>query len=287
MRHFEYVKPTTIEEATRFLGDHADDTLVMAGGTAAVVLLRLGVLRPRYVLDIGGIADLRERTANGTLRLGALTSIRTLERDAEIARDYDVLADAASQVANVRVRNVATVGGTVAYGEPQTDTPVALTALGASVEIAGRAGRRSVPIVDFYKGPYETALEPGELVVAVEVPRPATGSVGCHLKFTVGSPENKPVANVSATLRIDVSTGTCADATLVLGAVGATPVVAEAAMGLIGETVDEDLIKSVAALAAEETDPVEDMRGPVWYKRRIARVLAERALTCALRKTQA
>ncbi len=285
MRGFEYLRPTTIEEATRFLGDNADDTLVIAGGTAAVVLLHLGVLRPQYVLDIGGIDGLRERSMNGSLRLGALTSIRSIERDADIARDFDVLSHAASQVANIRVRNVATVGGTIAYGEPQTDTPVALTSLGATVEVAGATGRRDIAIADFYRGPYETALAPGELVVAVSIPRPESGSVGCHLKFTVGSPENKPVANVSAVLTMGPS-GRCSGATIVLGAVGPTPVVANAAAGLVGETPSDDLIKTVAATAAEETDPIEDMRGPVWYKRRIARVLVERALTCALQKTQ-
>ena len=173
MRRFEYLRPSTIEEATQFLGDNTDDTLVMAGGTAAVVLLHLGVLRPKYVLDIGRIAVLRERSMNGSLRLGALTSIRAIERDAEMARDYGVLVDAASQVANIRVRNVATVGGTIAYGEPQTDTPVALTALGAIVEIAGATERREVPIADFYQGPYETALQPGELVTAVNIPQPS------------------------------------------------------------------------------------------------------------------
>lgn len=285
MRRFEYLRPTAIEEATRFLGDNPDDTLVIAGGTAAVVLLHLGVLRPQYVMDIGGIAALRERSMNGSLRLGSLTSIRSIERDAEIAQDFGVLSDAASQVANIRVRNMATVGGTVAYGEPQTDTPVALTALGAIVEVAGVAGRRDVAIADFYQGPYETALSPGELVVAVSIPRQAPGSAGCHLKFTVGSPENKPVVNVSTVLAVDGS-GKCTGATIVLGAVGATPVVANAATGLVGETLSDDLIKAVAATAAEETDPMEDLRGPVWYKRRIARVLVERALTCALQKTQ-
>lgn len=285
MRRFEYIRPTTIDEATQFLSDNADDTLVIAGGTAAVVLLHLGVLRPQYVLDIGGIVGLRERSTHGSLRLGALVSIRTIERDANIARDYDVLADAASQVANVRVRNVATVGGTIAYGEPQTDTPVALTALGAIVEVAGASGRREVPIADFYQGPYETALQAGELVSAVNIPRPVAGSVGCHLKFTVGSPENKPVANVSTVLTLD-GAGKCVGATVVLGAVGASPVVAKAAAGLIGQSMSDDLIRTVAETAAEETDPIEDMRGPVWYKRRIARVLTERALTCALQKTQ-
>jgi len=285
MRPFEYLKPTTVEEAARFLASN-EDTLVIGGGTAAIVLLHLGILRPQYVMDLGGIDSLRGTTHSGSLRIGALTSIRSLERSADVARTHDLLAGAAGQVANIRVRNVATIGGAVAYGEPQTDTPVALTALGASVEITGASGSRSVPIADFYLGPYETVLEQGELITAIDIPTPAAGSGGCHLKFTIGSPENKPVANVSATLSIDPATGKCTDATLVLGAVGPKPVVAASARALIGEVPTAELFTAVALQAADETDPIEDLRGPVWYKSRIAKVLVERALTCAQQKTQ-
>ena len=288
MRKFEYVKPATVAEATGFLAQNAEDTLVLGGGTAAIVMLNLGVLRPRYVLDLAGIDELYDFGNNGALYLGALTTIRELELGEDSGESHPLLREAASQVANVRVRNVATVGGTVAYGEPQTDTPVALTALGATVWVAGaNNNRRQVPIAEFYVGPYETVMEQGEIVVGVEVPRPAPGSGGCHLKFTVGSPENKPVANVSALLTIDASSGRCTAARLVLGAVGATPVIAKSADGLVGETPSADRFAEVAVLAAEETDPIEDLRGPVWYKRRIARVLVERALTCALQRTQA
>ncbi|MDA1174291.1 MAG: FAD binding domain-containing protein [Chloroflexi bacterium] len=146
MRPFEYIKPSTVDEATSFLSQNAEDSLIMGGGTAAVVLLHLGVVRPRYVVDLGGIGALRETTMKGSLHLGALTSIRSLERDPAIAADYNLLSEAASQVANIRVRNAASVGGAVAYGEPQTDTPVALTALDATVEIAGASGARQIPI---------------------------------------------------------------------------------------------------------------------------------------------
>jgi aerobic carbon-monoxide dehydrogenase medium subunit len=286
MRPFEYIKPTTVDEAASFLAQNADDALILGGGTAAVVLLHLGVVRPRYVVDLAGVDSLRQTTMNGALHLGALTSVRSLERDPAIAKDYDLLSEAASQVANIRVRNAATVGGAVAYGEPQTDTPVALTALDATIEIAGAGGTRQVAIADFYKGPYETALEQGELVVAVNVPKPAANSAGCHIKFTIGSPENKPVANASALITVDPSSGKISAARLVLGAVGATPVIAASAAGLIGETPNDDLFADIAAQAANETDPIEDLRGPVWYKRRIARVVVERALKCALLKTQ-
>lgn len=285
MRPFEYVRPTTVGEATDFLREHGDDALVVAGGTAAVVMMTLGVLRPGYVVDVGAVAELSGSHADASgLRLGALTTVRSIERDTTIAGTYGLLADAASQVANVRVRNRATVGGSVCYGEPQTDLPPALIAMGASATLAASGGTRTVALADFFEGPYETVLEPGELLTEITVPQPEPGTYGCHAKFTIGSPENKPVANASALLRLDDG-GRCVEARIVLGAVGPVPVVAEAAAALLaGEVPDAKLIAEVAARAADATDPQDDLRGPVWYKRRIARVLVERALRCALRK---
>ena len=285
MRPFKYVRPTTVGEATDFLREHGDDALVVAGGTAAVVMMTLGVLRPGYVVDVGAVAELSGSHADASgLRLGALTTVRSIERDTTIAGTYGLLADAASQVANVRVRNRATVGGSVCYGEPQTDLPPALIAMGASATLAASGGTRTVALADFFEGPYETVLEPGELLTEITVPQPEPGTFGCHAKFTIGSPENKPVANASALLRLDDG-GRCVEARIVLGAVGPVPVVAEAAAALLaGEVPDAKLIAEVAARAADATDPQDDLRGPVWYKRRIARVLVERALRCALRK---
>ena len=285
MRPFEYVRPTTLGEATDFLRDHADEALVVAGGTAAVVMMTLGVLRPGYVVDVGRVPEIVGSHAGGDgLRLGALTTVRSIERDAVLAGAYGLLADAASQVANVRVRNRATVGGSVCYGEPQTDMPPALIAMGASATLTASGGTRVVPLASFFEGPYETVLEPGELLTEITVPRPEPGTVGCHAKFTVGSPENKPVANASVLMRLD-DEGRCVEARIVLGAVGPVPVVADDAAALLaGDVPDAKLIAEVAARAADATDPQDDLRGPVWYKRRIARVLVERALLCALRK---
>ena len=290
MRAFEYVRPTTVGEATDFLREHGDDALVVAGGTAAVVMMTLGVLRPDYVVDVGAVAELSGSHADASgLRLGALTTVRSIERDTGIAGAYGLLADAASQVANVRVRNRATVGGSVCYGEPQTDLPPALIAMGASVSIAasrgaGSGSTRTVPLAGFFEGPYETGLEPGELLTEITVPEPEPGTFGCHAKFTVGSPENKPVANASVLVRLD-DAGRCAETRIVMGAVGPVPVVAEDAAALLaGAVPDAKLIAEVAARAADATDPMDDLRGPVWYKRRIARVLVEGALRCALRK---
>ena len=238
------------------------------------------------MVDLGGIDEMRGLRRNGGLHIGALASIRSLELDDGVRASYPLLAEAASQVANVRVRNVATVGGAVAYGEPQTDTPTALTASGAVVRIAGVSGERSVPISEFYAGPYETVLEQGEIVSGIDVPEAPPHTGGCHVKFTVGSPENKPVANASALVTVDPSSGRCTAARVVMGAAGPVPVVASAPSALAGVDATPERVAEVAAAAAEEADPMEDLRGPEWYKRRILRIVVEQALTCALQRAR-
>ena len=290
MRSFDYIRPATIEEATQALGDAPDDALLLAGGTAAVVLMNLGLLRPERVVDIGGVDGLRALSdTDAGLHIGALTTLRALETGGILGARYPLLAEAAGQVGSVRVRNAATVGGSVAYAEPQSDTPVALMALGAAVEVVGQMGRRVVPLESFYRGPYETGLDrdDGEVVAGIDVPAPRERTGGCHMKFTVGPSENKPVANVSVLLELD-ATGLCADARVVLGAVGPVPLVAERAGALLrGETLDDARVAEAARVASEEADPIEDLRGSEWYKRRIVKVLAERGIRCALQRAAA
>jgi carbon-monoxide dehydrogenase medium subunit len=165
--------------------------------------------------------------------------------------------------------------------------PPALIAMGARVTIAGVRGTRTVNLEDFFYGPYETALEMGEVLTEILVPSPEGNSAGCHMKFTIGSPENKPVGNVSTQMRMEPDTGRVADVRIVMGTVGPVPTLAtEAASLLIGERPDDTLIGEVATRASEESDPIDDLRGSVWYKRRIVRVLVERGLTCALQKAK-
>ena len=287
MRDFEYAQPATASEASRLLAEH-DDALALGGGTAAVVLLHLGLLRPSLVVDLSGAAELRgiERR-NGGMRVGALTTIRALETSAAIAAAYPVLAEAASQVGSVRVRNAATIGGAVAYGEPQTDAPAALIALGAEVELSGGDSRRTMPLADFFHGPYETDLAHGEIVSAVSLPAPLARTGGCHAKFTIGSMEHKPVANASAVVTLDAD-GVCREARVVVGAVGPTPLVAErAASALLGAPIGEAGAREAARIAAEDAEPIDDLRGSAWYKRRIVRVLVERAVHRAAERAAA
>ena len=286
MRSFEYIRPRNLSEATEFLDQNHENALLVAGGTAAVVMMRLGIIRPEYVCDIGGVSDMTGVSiSDEDLRLGALTTIRLVERDEEIFRYWPHLSEAASQVGNVRVRNMATLGGALSYGEPQTDTPVALLAMRGSVIASGVNSSREIELDQFFVGPYETALAPGEILSAVKIPRPKGNSGGCHVKFTVGSPENKPVANASAAITLG-SSGEIEDARLVVGAVGPTPFLTSATNDLVGHELNEGTIRALSKHVSEEIEPIDDVRGPAWYKRRITQALVEDALICALQRAK-
>ena len=289
MRRFEYLQPSSVQETVGILEREGEDALLLAGGTALVVLMSQGLLRPRFVVDLGGLAELSgvASEGDGGVRIGARTRLSELAGDGSAAMSHQPLGEAASQVAGVRVRNVATVGGSVCYGEPQTDLPPALMALGAQAVLVGPQGRRSVEMQHFYVGPYETVLERGELLTEILLPPRPAGAGGCHVKFTIGPRENRPVVNVSVALSVDPATGRCGKVRIAMGAVGPVPILATGAMQLLEEDLPDDrLIAEAARLASEQADPADDLRGSVWYKRRILRVFVERAVKCALERAK-
>jgi carbon-monoxide dehydrogenase medium subunit len=289
MRRFDYVQPSSVQETVGILDREGEDALLLAGGTALVLLLGRGLLRPRYVVDLGGLAELSGVAPedDGGVRIGARTRLSELQGSGPALMSHQPLRDAAAQVASVRVRNVATVGGSVCYGEPQTDVPPALIALGAQAVLVGPRGRRSVEMQQFYVGPYETVLERGELLTELLLPPRPVGAGGCHVKFTIGPRENRPVVNVSVALSVDPATGRCGNMRIAMGAVGPVPILATGAMQLLeGEIPDGRLLAEAARLASEQADPVDDLRGSVWYKRRIIKVLVEKAVKCALERAK-
>ena len=284
MPKFEYVKPSSVGEADKLLQEKGENALVMAGGTAVVLLLQRRFLRPELVIDLGGISGLNRIEPDGNaLYVGALTPIRSIEKDRSVHLMHGLLAEAAGQVANVRVRNAATIGGSVCFGEPQTDIPPALIAMGAIAILSGPNGERKIPVEEFFLGPYETRRSEYELLTHLYIPPTDLLSGGCHMKFTLGSPENKPVVNVSVLVNTDESRETLINARIVMGAVGGTPILAEkASAALSGERWRDSLIDQVAHMASEEADPIQDLRGSAWYKRRVTKRLVEKALWCAI-----
>ena len=280
MRHFELVEPGTLKEACALLSDH-EEAKVIAGGTALLTLIKHGIFVPKTLVNLKKIntaSDISYDAQTG-LRVGALAAIYDIEASPLVRQHYPVLVDACHVVANIRIRNMATIGGNLAHGDSQSDPPTVLAALDAGVELLSRAGTRQMKLSDFLKGSYETALEPGELVSALIVP-PAGRIRGTYTKFTTGSSEERPCVGIAALTTME--SGICAELRLVVGAVSPKPLRLEKAESMArGEKLTSQLIERIAADASSSVEPIDDLRGTVDYKRHLVHVLVRRALGAA------
>ncbi|MGH7810019.1 MAG: FAD binding domain-containing protein [Candidatus Binatia bacterium] len=277
MRRFELLEPTTLPEACVAL-DNGDDVKAIAGGTALLTLIKQGIFIPKTLVNLKKISAANEISYEPEkgLRVGALATIFDIESASLVRQYYPVLAQACHVVANIRIRNMATIGGNLAHGDSQSDPPTALVALDASVELLNGRGARQMKLSDFIRGSYENALETGELVAAVTVP--PSSLRGTYIKFTTGSSEERPCVGVAALTKME--DGVCRELRLVVGAVSPRPVrVFQAEKMAQGNPLHAALIEQVAAAAGEAVDPIDDLRGPADYKRHLVKVLARRALT--------
>jgi carbon-monoxide dehydrogenase medium subunit len=282
MRRFQLLEPRSVEEATSLLAEHPDAKLI-AGGTALLILIKQGVYVPGTLINlkkIRGVDEIVYDDVNG-LRIGGLASIHAVENDSAVRQHYPVLAEACHVVANIRIRNLATIGGNLAHSDYQSDPPCALLALGASVELTSGRGTRSVPLSEFLIGTYETAIEPDEMLTAITVPPPPAAQRGSYLKFTTRSSGDRPAAAVSALAILDG--GRLNDVRVVIGAVSPSPVLlAEATRLATGQAPSAELFARMGQAASQAMDPIEDHRGSAAYKRHLVGVLVERALAQAM-----
>jgi aerobic carbon-monoxide dehydrogenase medium subunit len=279
---FEYHAPTSIGEATALLARLGEDAKVLSGGQSLIPLMKLRLASPPHVVDINGISGLAGiREDDGVLRIGALTRESDLEESELIRTRYPLLHETSRVIADPIVRNLATVGGNLAHGDPANDHPATMLALGAEVVAAGPRGERRIPIAAFFTGPFATALRHDEILVEVRVPVPSARSGGAYVKLERKVGDFATVA-VAAQLTLSAG-GTCELAGLGLTNVGLTPIKATAAeAALKGQRLDDATIAQAARLAAEASEPAEDLRGSVAYKRDLVRVLTGRALRRAL-----
>ncbi|HEU0235814.1 MAG TPA: FAD binding domain-containing protein, partial [Candidatus Limnocylindrales bacterium] len=186
MRAFTYERPTRLDDAVALLAAHGPDARLLAGGTDLIIRLRDGTIRPRVVVDVKRIAELDGdiREADGGLRIGALAVMTTIAADARIRRDYEALAEAAAVVGSIQIRNRATLAGNVCNASPAADTAPSLLVYGARVVVTGPAGVRSVPLDEVFVRSGVTTLAAGEIVTAIELPRPSTRGRSVHLRRT-------------------------------------------------------------------------------------------------------
>jgi carbon-monoxide dehydrogenase medium subunit len=274
---FAYFAPRSLEEALSTLDRYGDEARVLAGGQSLIPLMKLRLAEPAALVDVNrveGLGGLSE--AEGYLEIGALARHRTCERSELLRRRYRVLADTAPLVSDPIVRNLGTVGGSLAHADPQGDWGSALLAAGAEVVARSSVGSRTIPLADFFQGPFTTALEPNEILQAVRVPTPTGAAGGSYLKLErkVGD-----FASVAVAVHLTFDGERVARAGIALTAVGPTNLPATAAGEfLAGRELTGETVAEAASLAAGAASPTADVRGSVEYKRRVVQVFTERGL---------
>jgi carbon-monoxide dehydrogenase medium subunit len=283
---FEYLRPKTIPEAIALLQQHGDEAKILSGGQSLIPMMKLRLARPGYLIDINRIAGLSYvNEQDGHLRIGGLTREAELEASPLVRSKYPILLDTAHVIADPQVRNLATVGGNLAHGDPANDHPATMVALGAQVVATGPKGQRVIPIENFFLSLFSTALQHDEILTEIRIPVPPPRSGGAYFKLErkVG---DFATAAAAVQLTLDEQ-GVCQKVGIGLTNVGPTPVKARKAEDFLrGKKLDEANIKQAAQLAADESAPSADLRGPVEYKKGLVKELTKRALTRALERAR-
>jgi aerobic carbon-monoxide dehydrogenase medium subunit len=283
MKEFDYIRPQSLEEACAAL--RCDDRSVkpLAGGTDLIVQMKDGGLRPKALVSLRDVPGLRFIRLNedGSLEIGAATTLAAIENSPDVLKHFPAIAEAASFIGSVQVRERATVGGNLCNAAPSADTASILVAYGAQATIGDGSGERTVPLEEFFTGPGQTVLRPGEILVKITVPAPPANSFGKYYK-TFRSAMDCCTVGVAICATFAEGSAAVRDVRLVMGAVAPTPMRAPACEGLVrGAVLDDELITTVGARAAEEIRPIDDVRASAAYRRVLADVLTRRALAAA------
>jgi carbon-monoxide dehydrogenase medium subunit len=280
-RRFEYVRPQDVAEAVRLLSE-TEDARVLAGGQSLIPMMKLRLVSPPVVVDIGRLPlGYVAETPDG-VRVGALVRHVQAEDSSVLRRRFPLMRDAVRHIADPQVRNLGTVGGSVAHADPAGDWLPVLMALGAVLRTAGPGGERRLPARGFAVGPYETALAPGEILTEIEIPDPPPGSAGCFLKV---ERRTGGFALASAAVQLTLDGRDCAGVGIALGGAGPSPMVAAGAeAALRGRRLTAEAVEEAAAAAAAECRPYTDVRASAEYRRVLVRALVRRGLEIARRR---
>ena len=286
LKPFDYFEPTTIEEAVQILSKYGTKAKLLAGGVDLVARMRRRQAKPQYVVSILNIPGLDYiQSDEAGLRFGALTTIRSIELSPIVEKDYTALYEAASQIASVQVKTMGTAVGNLCVATPASDIASALYALCARLKIVGPASERIIPIENLYVGVNQTALEAGEIVTEVILPSPAPQTGGAFFKLVRTTSD---IAKVNVAVNLTITNNTCSEAIIALGSVAPTVIRAtKAEETLKGSTLEPKAIDEAAQLAAQEANPITDLRSTAEYRSETVKVLVRRAVEKALTRARA
>lgn len=287
---FEYLRPKSIPEAITLLQQHGDEAKLLSGGQSLIPMMKLRLARPGFLIDINSIAGLSYiREDGGFLKIGGLTREAELEASPLVRSKYPLLMDTAAVIADPQVRNLATVGGNLAHGDPANDHPATMLAFGAQIVATGAKGERVIPIEDFFVTLFTTALKHDEILTEIRIPSPPapplkSGGAYFKLERKVGD-----FATAAAAAQLTLGGGGVVQKVGIgLTNVGPTPIKARRAEDFLkGKKPDAATLAHAAQLASDAAQPGSDLRGPAEYKKGLVKELAKRALSRALERAGA
>jgi carbon-monoxide dehydrogenase medium subunit len=288
MLDIDWLRPKSITEAAQMLVECGEEGKLVAGGTWVTLVLKQKLLSPAALISLADVPGLREIefVPGEGLYIGALATHRQVETSPIVLRYFPVLAETFAMVANVRIRNQATVGGVLCDADYASDPPATLAALNASIAVYSQRGERTIPVRDFIVGHYTTVLAADEIVRGVFIPEPRGPAYGAYLKYRTRSHEDRPCIGVATVLMMEPG-GRCLDLQVVVGAVTGRPRWVDTALnGACGQTLTPELIANIANQYKKEIDPLSDLRASSEYRRRMIGVFVQRGIEAALARSR-
>ncbi len=280
MKRFDYLAPKNLKEAIEVMSDRPE-AIPLAGGTDLLVQMKEEHRPVQVLLSLKRVPEVHRFSQNGMLTFGSAVTVGQIAADRQIQQNYTSLAMGAGLIGSVQIRNMATVGGNLCNAAPSADTAPPLLVLGAQAVIANTRGERTIPLEAFFLGPGQAALQSGELLKEIIVPKPPQRSGSFYVRHTSRARMDIAVVGVAAAITLNAD-GTIIDARLALGAVAPVPMRVTAAETLLrGHTLSDELLQEVGATAAQEAKPIDDLRASAEYRRRLVNVLTQRALRSA------
>jgi carbon-monoxide dehydrogenase medium subunit len=277
---FEMYQPASLQEASRLLKEKGPGGRFLAGGTDLVIAMKEKGLVPKYVVDlkrIPGLTGIRENS-DGTITIGALTTMREIETSPLLKKKYPFLAQSAAEVGSIQIRNRATIGGNMANATPSADVAPSLIALNAIAKIVGANGERTVSLEDFFRGPGQSVMTADEILTEITIPKAAARLVGEYMKFSPREMMDLAYVGVAVAYGLG-DQRRCESVRIVLGAVAPTPIRARRAEAAVeGQVMTETLAEKAGQIAAEESKPISDVRSSADYRRAMVAAMTKRAL---------
>jgi carbon-monoxide dehydrogenase medium subunit len=306
MKKFDYLRPKTLEEAFVLLNQYGRKAVLIAGGTDVLVMVKKKTISPDVLISLQGIPGLNQIEYDGSLRIGPMVTHRTIEKSQLIRKEFSALADAVDVLGSIQIRNVATIGGNLCTATPSADTAPPLLVLGAQLKLKDAKSERTIPIDQFFTGPGETTLEPGEILTEILIPKPLPHTGSAYYKHQRRQALDLPILGVAVLLSLNKATiarshvlsGTtpistvlhcleeedlvCREVRIALGVAAPTPMRATKAENLLrGKKISDEVLEEVAAMVVKEAQPRDSIRGEAWYRRDMIKVLVKRmAMRC-------